>query len=76
MVLNPFRLWSSATTEHASVGSIQRILPLYSPRPCFVLPASIYQSALLSSSTVSDRFFHEARNRASMQHVTNAEYAI
>src|SRR6266404_1389426 len=32
------------------------ILPLYSPRPCFVLLASTYQSALLSSPTVSDRF--------------------
>lgn len=32
------------------------ILPLYSPRPCFILPASTFQSALLSSPTVSDRF--------------------
>ena len=37
-------------------NSPTRILPLYSPRPCFVLPASTYQSALLSSPTVSDRF--------------------
>ena len=48
----------------------------FSPRPCFVLPASTYQSALLSSPTVSDVFFHEARNMASMQRVTNAEHAI
>jgi len=54
----------------------KRILPLYSPHPCFVLPASTYQSARLSSPTVSDRFFHEARNIASMQRVTNAEHAI
>ena len=42
----------------------------------FVLPASTYQSALLSSPTVSDRFLHETRNMASMQRVTNAEHAI
>ena len=53
-----------------------RILPLYSPRPCFVLPASTYQSALLSSPTVPIVFFQEARNMASMQRVTNAEHAI
>jgi hypothetical protein len=46
-------------------------------RECkFVLPASTYQSALLSLPTVSDRFFHEARNMVSMQRVTNAEHAI
>ena len=37
-------------------NSPTRILPLYSPHPCFVLPASTYESALLSSLTVSDRF--------------------
>jgi len=45
----------SASTGRAAKG-YKRILPLYSPRPCFVLPASTYQSALLSSPTVSDRF--------------------
>ena len=42
----------------------------------FVLPASTYQSALLSSPTNPIVFFHEARKMASTQRVTNAEHAI
>jgi hypothetical protein len=39
-----------------TINPYERILPLYSARLCFVLPALTYQSALLSSPTVSDRF--------------------
>src|SRR6266550_2470175 len=50
---------SKARSGRSACGgpnSPTRILPLYSPDPCFVLPASTYQSAPLSSPTVSDRF--------------------
>ena len=55
---------------HATKGARLRSKPFN-----FALHASTYQSALLRSPTVSDRFFHEARNMASMQRVTNAEHA-
>ena len=56
---------------HATKGARLRSKPFN-----FVLHASTYQSALLSSPQYPIVFFHEARNMASMQRVTNAEHAI